>query len=506
MAGAPPPKDESPDHRRGRDHRNGATGWRTRDILRTLALIAGFYLTLQLLWVGRPVVLLSFLGVLFGLALTAGVDRLERWRMSRGVGAVLIILAFLGVLVGIGALTAPSITGQLRELKTQLPEAVGKIQRWVRERQQGFTQVLEQVAPPDTAPADQAREESKPRDPQQRGEAGQQPEDTRPGISLGQGIVEQIGGVGRHFFSVFSSTLAVLGGLILILFVAIFVAIDAKTYHDGLMHLFPHEMRERAGEVLTTTATMLRRWLFAQLVSMMAVGTITSVVLLILDVKAAIALGIIAGILEFIPIAGPILSSVPAIAMGFLDGPEKALYIALAYVVIQQLEANLLYPLIMKKGVELPPVLTIVAQGVMAIVFGFLGLLVAVPMLAAATVPIKMLYVRDVVGDPVKLPGEEESKPEKRLPRADQGDANRGRAGEGLVVLLMALVPVAGCSSPQRKMEELNRTAHSWEATARLTKELWGKGAVPAEYAQQTIAAAEEELEKTRRRSGKPSQ
>jgi predicted PurR-regulated permease PerM len=197
---------------------------------------------------------------------------------------------------------------------------------------------------------------------------------------------------------------------VLILFVAVFIAIDARTYQDGLMHLFPHQARPRAREVLGATGTMLRRWLLTQLVSMLLVGVLTAVVLLILDVKAAIALGIIAGILEFIPIAGPILAAVPAIAMGFLDGPEKALYVALAYVVIQQVESNLIYPLLMKKGLELPPVLTIFTQGVLAIVFGFIGLLVAVPMLAAAIVPIKMLYVRDVVGDEVKLPGKDDRK------------------------------------------------------------------------------------------------
>jgi predicted PurR-regulated permease PerM len=384
--------------------RDQSRAWPTRDILRTLALIAGFYLTLQLLWVGHSVVLLTFLGVLFGLALTAGVDRLERRRVPRGVGAVLIVLTLLGTLVGIGALTAPSITGQLRELKTELPEALGKIQKWVRERQAGVTQVLQQVTP-ERADTGRATAETQGDSPDQ---AGQQPATARrnQGASPEQGLAQQIGGVGRHLFGFFSSTLAVLGGMVLILFVAIFVAVDAKTYHDGLMHLFPHQMRKRAGEVLSATATTLRHWLLAQFVSMMAVGILTTVVLLIIDVKAAIALGIIAGILEFIPIAGPILASVPAIAMGFLDGPEKAVYIALAYVVVQQLEANLLYPLIMKKGVELPPVLTIVAQGVMSLVFGFFGLLVAVPMLAAAMVPIKMLYVRDVVGDEVTLPGE----------------------------------------------------------------------------------------------------
>jgi predicted PurR-regulated permease PerM len=130
------------------------------------------------------------------------------------------------------------------------------------------------------------------------------------------------------------------------------------------------------------------------------------VVLLLLDVKAAIGLGIIAGLLEFIPIAGPILAAVPGIAMSFLDGPEKAIYVTLAYIAIQQVEANLVTPLLMKRGLEIPPVLTITAQGVLSLVFGFVGLLVAVPLLAATIVPIKMLYVQDVVGDEVKLPGQ----------------------------------------------------------------------------------------------------
>ena len=400
---------DEPGHRR--------QGWRTRDILRTLAVIAGFYIVLQLLWVGRSIVLLTFLGVLFGVALTAGVDWLQRRRVPRGVGAVLIVLSFLGVLAGLGALTAPSITGQLRELKTQLPAAVGKIQRWVKERQAGVTEVLEQVSPEAVAgqangePAAAGKDVQRGQPEQAKPGEGQS---DRPGVeekqpSLGQGIGDQLGGVARHLFGFASSTVAVLGGLLLILFVAIFVAIDAETYQDGLMHLFPHKARRRAREVMRATAGMLRRWLFTQFISMVLVGILTAVVLLIMGIEAAVALGIIAGILEFVPIAGPIMASIPAIAMGFLDGPEKAIYVALAYLAIQQIESNVLYPLLMKKGLELPPVLTIFTQGVLATVFGFIGLLVAVPMLAAAMVPIKMLYVRDVVGDDVKLPGEDKA-------------------------------------------------------------------------------------------------
>lgn len=397
---------KSPSSPRESDPRKRAPGWRTRDILRTLGIITGFYITLQLLWVGRSVLLLTFLGVLFGLALTAGVDRLERRRVPRPVGAALLMAGFLGSLAGLTALTAPSISGQLRDLRTRLPEAVGQIQRWVRERQSGVTQFLEQVSPEQGAPAGEPRQDDQQRGGESREGEKSAEEGGKSDVSLGQGIAEQIGGVGRHFFAFFSSTLTVLLGLVLVLFVAIFVAIDARTYHQGLMHLFPHRARARAGEVLSATAVMLRRWLFAQLVGMVVIGIVTSVVLLLLGVEAAIALGIIAGILEFIPIVGPIMSAVPAIAMAFLDGLQTAIYVLIAYTVIQQVEANLLYPLLMKRGLDIPPVLTILTQGVMSLVFGLLGLLVAVPMLAAAMVPIKMLYVRDVVGDQVKLPGE----------------------------------------------------------------------------------------------------
>jgi predicted PurR-regulated permease PerM len=413
---------EPPDASRG-EPRERSAGWRTRDILRTVAIVAGVYIALQLLWVGRSILLLTFLGVLFGLALTAGVDWLEKRRVPRGIGAVLIVLAFFGILGGIGAATAPSITGQLRELRTQLPQALNKIQTWVRERQEGVSQVLEQVAPGAAGTGQGGEQAGGARG--QDGQAGQAGEgggtDRHPQAPAGEqgqgesqekaggGFADQLGGIGRFAFGFFSSTLAALAGLILILFVAIFVAVDASTYHKGLMHLFPHRARPRAGEVLSSTATMLRRWLLTQVVAMVAVGALTAGVLLLLDVKAALGLGIIAGLLEFVPIAGPIIAAVPGIAMSFLDGPQKAVYVTLAYIAIQQVEANLITPLLMKRGLELPPVLTIATQGVLSLVFGFVGLLVAVPMLAAAIVPIKMLYVQDVVGDRVALPGDDKN-------------------------------------------------------------------------------------------------
>jgi len=169
------------------------------------------------------------------------------------------------------------------------------------------------------------------------------------------------------------------------------------------MHLFPHGTRKRAGEVLTAIATALRKWLVTQLIAMVVIGVVSTVVLLILGVNAAVPLGVIAGLLEFVPTVGPILSALPAIAMGFVDSPQKALAVIIAYIAIQQMENYLLIPFLMREGVDLPPALTIIAQALMALIFGFLGLLCAVPLLAATMVAVKMLYVQDVVGEPIEV-------------------------------------------------------------------------------------------------------
>jgi predicted PurR-regulated permease PerM len=202
---------------------------------------------------------------------------------------------------------------------------------------------------------------------------------------------------------------------VLIVFLSIYIGADPDLYHRGLMHLFPHSTRRRAGEVLSAIATVLRRWLVTQLIAMAVIGTVTTTVLLILDVKAAFALGVIAGLLEFIPTIGPILSAVPAVAMAFLDSPEKALYVGIAYIGIQFAENHLLIPLLMKGGVDVPPAVTILSQSMMAMLFGFLGLMVAVPMVAAVLVAVKMLYVEGVVGDEVNVVSED---PEEELEHA----------------------------------------------------------------------------------------
>jgi predicted PurR-regulated permease PerM len=397
-------------------------GWQSRDVVRAAALAMGLYWLARLFWVASPLFLTSFLGILFGLAVSSGVDRLERLRIPRGVGAALIVLTFIGALVAFGAAVAPTLREQGSELQKKIPEAIDRVEKWMSDRQDGaLGMVINGIGQPDTVapPAGPVGTVTGPVPPAAQvpanpstgiASSGTRPADSTspvPATSLRQRLGAQLGSISRYLFPFLHSTIAAVAGLLLVIFMAIYIAADPDLYHRGLMKMFPKRHRTRVGEVFSAIAGVLRKWLVTQLIAMVTIGSVTTIVLLIFKVKAAFALGVIAGLLEFVPTVGPILSAVPAIAMAFLDTPEKALYVALAYVGIQFLENHLLIPLLMKGGMDLPPAMTIMAQALMALLFGFLGLMCAVPLLAAGMVAVKMLYVERVIGERPFAPGED---------------------------------------------------------------------------------------------------
>src|SRR5256714_3516554 len=114
----------------------------TRDIVRVLAIIFGFYILARLLWIAHPIVFLFFLGVLFGLPLAQGADWLEGRRVPRGLGVALILTAFLGLLTGAGVWMAPILRTQSRQLQLQLPQAMDKIDAWLGHRANGALGIL----------------------------------------------------------------------------------------------------------------------------------------------------------------------------------------------------------------------------------------------------------------------------------------------------------------------------------------------------------------------------
>jgi predicted PurR-regulated permease PerM len=194
-------------------------------------------------------------------------------------------------------------------------------------------------------------------------------------------------------------------GILIVLFGGLYLTIEPSLYARGVARLVPPRNRERVAEALLASGRALRRWMAGTAVNMVIVGALTTVGLLALGIPAALALGLIAGLLEFVPIFGPVIAAVPALAVALIISPVHALWVLLLFLAIQQLESNVITPLVMKGAVRLPPALTMMFQVLMAVLFGFLGLLLAVPLLAATVVLTRRLYVEPLEAAPAAPPG-----------------------------------------------------------------------------------------------------
>jgi predicted PurR-regulated permease PerM len=380
-------------------------------------IVLGVYLLFKLVEAVHPLLLTAFLGLLFGLGVAKGADYLLRFRVPRAVGSLLIVLAVYGLLYGAGVLAAPVLSRQFGQLRNHLPEALDRVESWLVEHRGGLLEeALQEGSSGATGPSGPtapaaatapsgpsgasapARHHATPPPAAAKPAPAPAPPSASP---LRRTLARQLGAASTFLFPFLSSTVEVLVGIILITFIALYVAIDPGLYRRGLLHLVPHAARRRAEEVVDAMVGTLRRWLLAQFVAMIVIGVAVGVALGLLGVEAALSLGVIAGLLEFIPTVGPILAAMPAIAMGFLVSPQKALAVLLVFTLLQQLEGNLLIPMLMKRGMELPPLVTLLGQALMAAIFGFLGLVIAVPLVATIVVAVKLLYVEDIVGDPM---------------------------------------------------------------------------------------------------------
>ncbi|HEX2693018.1 MAG TPA: AI-2E family transporter [Gemmatimonadaceae bacterium] len=372
----------------------------TRDVVRVLALIFAFYVALRLLWIGHPVIFLFFLGVLFGLPLAQGADWLQKRRVPRGLGVALILTLFFGLLVGGGAFIAPILRTQSTELQQRLPEALDKIDAWLGHRSNGILGILFNASAADSV---RSASDSVVADtvvvPPANGvvvRSTRRTDEVAAGGNLRREITGQFRGAQHSFLRMLTSTFAVSGAFLLVLFIAAYIAVDPHLYHGGMLELVPVAQRDHAALTMARVATTLRRWLVTQLIAMAVIGGVTTVFLLFIRVKAAVPLGILAGVAKFIPIVGSIFAAIPAIAMAFVDSPHKALVVGIGYIVIQFLENHLLVPVLMKHGVNMPPAMTLGIQALMAMLFGFLGLLVAVPLLAAILTIVRTLNPKEM--------------------------------------------------------------------------------------------------------------
>ncbi len=187
------------------------------------------------------------------------------------------------------------------------------------------------------------------------------------------------------------SAVGLLGTLILLLASALYFAVTPYVYIDGPLRLVPKRIRGRTRELVIMVGHTLKLWLAGQLLDMLVVGVVTGIGLFLLGIPLAFILGVLAGLMNFVPYVGAIAGAVPAILIAFAKGPQEAIFVTILFLVVQGLEGNVLSPLIQRRAVNLPPAATILAQTALGALFGLPGIIFATPIAAAILATLREL-------------------------------------------------------------------------------------------------------------------
>jgi predicted PurR-regulated permease PerM len=201
-----------------------------------------------------------------------------------------------------------------------------------------------------------------------------------------------------------------LAALIVVIIAGVYIAVAPEVYRSGFIMLFPKRVQPNIAATVDDAGEALRLWLGAQLLAMIIVGVMIGAGLAIIGVPSALGLGFIAAVLEFVPIVGPIVAAVPALLLASTQSVEMVAWTLGLFVVVQQIESNIIMPLVSGRAVKLPPAVGLFAVVAIGILFGPLGLLLGYPLAIVVDVAVRRLYVRDMLGEDVEIAGEDEKK------------------------------------------------------------------------------------------------
>jgi predicted PurR-regulated permease PerM len=332
-------------------------------------LLAAAAATLVVLGIG--VLMAAFAGVLVAVVLNAAARFIAgRTPLPYGLALTLVVLVVLAGLAGTGWILGGQIAAEAEEFGEMVPEVAAEVQGWLAQHVWGQW-VLEQLP---------------------------------GGGDGGEGGGSEDGGMGGTGAAL--SALAALSSAFTYLLVAVFVglfgAANPRIYIDGIIGLTPARHREGMSELLAELGHTLRRWLLGQFMAMVLIGVSTGVVLWLFGVRLALVVGIIVGLLSFIPYLGPIIGVIPVVIVAGPEGATTLLWVLLAYTAVQMVEGYGITPLIFERTVYLPPVFTIITQMLLGAVLGMKGIVLATP-LAAVVLVLSRAYRRDILGDDVDL-------------------------------------------------------------------------------------------------------
>jgi len=326
----------------------------SRYVLIGLALI-GLAL---LVWKLSDVLVIAFGGIVFATVLRAMSEPLSRWTgLAHRWALMIVLIGLVGIGTGLFYLFGNEVATETTELQQQLPTAVKKLEDYLDKSQVGRS-IVQTVNASNVS-------------------------------STAWASAKTVAG----------AVVGALADILLILFLSLYFAFDPTVYKRGFLLLLPPGRRPQVGLALDESGDALGKWLLAQVIAMATVGILVGVGLTLIHVPLALALGVVAGILEFVPVLGPILFSIPGILLAFAKSPETAFYAALVYLVVQQVEGNVLIPLLQRWAVHLAPVVGLVAVVACGVLFGVTGVVFATPMAVVATTLVQRLYIKNGLGD-----------------------------------------------------------------------------------------------------------
>jgi predicted PurR-regulated permease PerM len=333
-----------------------------RRVLIVLGLAAVFFLIWQL----RVLLLMLFGAIVIASIFRAVSDMICKY--TRAPSSVAIGLSILLVLGSVGALVAlfgNHVAQQVQSLRETLPAAWRALE--ARIGNIGLSEQLDRLVSTITTPG-------------------------------GSGL----SGFGRTLISIGSG----IADLLVVIFAGIYLATQPNFYRVGAIKLVPPARRKIAAEAMLESERALRLWLKGQAIAMVVVGLLTGFGLWLLGMPSALTLGLLAGALEFIPFAGPILSAIPAVLLAAAVSPDLALWVTLLYLAIQQFEGNVLSPMIQQYAVDLPGAVLLFSLIGFGSLFGTLGVILAAPLAVVMMVLVKRLYIIETLDTPTPIPGE----------------------------------------------------------------------------------------------------
>ena len=326
-----------------------------------------FYLaaSIYILWLIRQVVLLAFTAIVFATVLNSPIRKLQKAGIKkRGAAVIVFVVTSLAILTAVFWKIFPSISNQWQQWVEIGPSGIEQLQaryQWLRIPR--IEKVLEDI----------------------------------------QSIQEILNhlqtygnGVFNGFFTIFSNSVDFLLNFLLVVVITLMLLFDPNSYRKAFMSLFPYPYKPKVYRILSRCQESLLGWFVGILFNMTVIVALSSVGLWLLRVQLPIVNALIAGLLTFIPNVGPFLSVIPPAAIALIDAPWKAGAVIGLYIGIQQIESNILTPIVMKREVSLLPAVTLLSQVTFGIFFGFLGLFLALPLVVVIQVLIQELWIERI--------------------------------------------------------------------------------------------------------------